>query len=316
MMWGWHEDNTPEYPYIPATQLNNHAATGAAIAPATLNTVTTPLSSERSTTYALKNEDDDIRDNSLGNGFGGSIAPGEIALDPFAALMPSPRPRGSDRPQISVPGLQWGSDPNFKFTGYSSTGKEHASKEDILAQRAMAMLIKEADSLNNTAVNTAINSPNDTRTAYSGIAKEVEEETLVSPSKRRKSFHRKQSEEDDQESSSSSPQPKATAKVKATAKKDLASPTGKSKKKKKASAVRRENLSEAQKRENHIQSEQKRRNLIREGFDDLCGLVPELRGGGYSKSAILLHAASYLEQIEEGNRALQMRVKQLGGIPA
>ena len=38
----------------------------------------------------------------------------------------------------------------------------------------------------------------------------------------------------------------------------------------------RENLTEEQKRANHIQSEQKRRNLIRTGFDELCSLVPSL----------------------------------------
>ncbi|CAI6096862.1 unnamed protein product [Clonostachys chloroleuca] len=66
----------------------------------------------------------------------------------------------------------------------------------------------------------------------------------------------------------------------------------------------RENLSEEQKRENHIRSEQKRRTLIKEGFDDLCELVPGLRGGGFSKSTMLTIAAEWLEELLQGNEAL------------
>ena len=67
----------------------------------------------------------------------------------------------------------------------------------------------------------------------------------------------------------------------------------------------RENLTEEQKRSNHILSEQKRRNLIKQGFDDLCGLVPELKGGSYSKSAMLALAADWLEELVRGNERLK-----------
>ncbi|KAI9832326.1 MAG: hypothetical protein M1826_002012 [Phylliscum demangeonii] len=67
----------------------------------------------------------------------------------------------------------------------------------------------------------------------------------------------------------------------------------------------RENLSEEQKRSNHILSEQKRRNLIKQGFDDLCTLVPDLSGGGFSKSAILTQAADWLEDLLAGNEELR-----------
>ncbi|ORY63989.1 uncharacterized protein BCR38DRAFT_301822, partial [Pseudomassariella vexata] len=49
----------------------------------------------------------------------------------------------------------------------------------------------------------------------------------------------------------------------------------------------RENLSDEQKRQNHILSEQKRRTLIKEGFEDLQEIIPNLKNGGYSKSAML-----------------------------
>ncbi|KAK9442015.1 bHLH family transcription factor [Metarhizium brunneum] len=73
----------------------------------------------------------------------------------------------------------------------------------------------------------------------------------------------------------------------------------------------RENLSEEQKRENHIRSEQKRRTLIKEGFDDLGELVPGLKGGGFSKSTTLAMAAEWLDELLLGNKALAMQVSAL-----
>jgi hypothetical protein len=69
--------------------------------------------------------------------------------------------------------------------------------------------------------------------------------------------------------------------------------------------LQRENLTEAQKRSNHILSEQKRRNLIKRGFDDLHDLVPEIRNGGQSKSGILTETANFLEKIIEDNKTFQ-----------
>ncbi|KAL4867717.1 hypothetical protein BDV12DRAFT_170950 [Aspergillus spectabilis] len=73
----------------------------------------------------------------------------------------------------------------------------------------------------------------------------------------------------------------------------------------------RENLTEEQKRSNHILSEQKRRNLIRKGFDDLCILVPGLKGGGFSKSAMLTQAADWLEVILRDNDNLRTQLADL-----
>ncbi|KAF1925469.1 uncharacterized protein M421DRAFT_7942 [Didymella exigua CBS 183.55] len=77
-----------------------------------------------------------------------------------------------------------------------------------------------------------------------------------------------------------------------------------------ASKLARENLSEAQKRSNHILSEQKRRNLIKRGFDDLHDLVPDIRNGGLSKSSVLTEAANFLERLIADNQEL---VKLGGG---
>lgn len=73
----------------------------------------------------------------------------------------------------------------------------------------------------------------------------------------------------------------------------------------------RENLTTEQKRSNHILSEQKRRNLIKQGFDDLCVLVPELKGGGFSKSAMLTQAADWLEELVRGNEQLKVQLAKL-----
>lgn len=80
-----------------------------------------------------------------------------------------------------------------------------------------------------------------------------------------------------------------------------------------APKMARENLTEDQKRENHIKSEQKRRTLIKEGFEDLNELVPDLRGGGFSKSAVLIMAADWLEDLINGNNALKQQLAELEG---
>jgi len=75
-----------------------------------------------------------------------------------------------------------------------------------------------------------------------------------------------------------------------------------------AAKLPRENLTEEQKRENHIKSEQKRRNLIREGFDELCHIVPGLKGGGFSKSAVLSQVADFLDAMVHGNAQLERQL--------
>ena len=67
----------------------------------------------------------------------------------------------------------------------------------------------------------------------------------------------------------------------------------------------RENLSEEQKRNNHIMSEQKRRNLIKTGFDDITRMVPELRSGSLSKSNMLIEAGRFLKKMKQENRELE-----------
>lgn len=52
-------------------------------------------------------------------------------------------------------------------------------------------------------------------------------------------------------------------------------------------AADRPRLTDAQKKENHIRSEQKRREAIREGFDRLASIVPGMEGQGRSEAVVL-----------------------------
>ena len=62
---------------------------------------------------------------------------------------------------------------------------------------------------------------------------------------------------------------------------------------------------EAQKKENHIRSEQKRREAIREGFDRLASIVPGMEGQGRSEAVVLEATIRYMrEQIVERKRII------------
>ena len=64
-------------------------------------------------------------------------------------------------------------------------------------------------------------------------------------------------------------------------------------------------LTEDQKRQNHISSEQKRRDSIKNGFEELQVLVREIRSSTYSKSDTLKEAAAFAEELAEGNGQLE-----------
>lgn len=134
------------------------------------------------------------------------------------------------------------------------------------------------------------------------------------PTKRRKGKSNEQGDEDDRIPSSAQ-----DTKKRRPTKKEALEPLGQdadSKRRKSggpAGKSTRENLTEDQKRENHIRSEQKRRTLIREGFEDLGELVPGLKGGGFSKSAVLVMAADWMEDLLRGNEVLRARLEQMEG---
>lgn len=76
---------------------------------------------------------------------------------------------------------------------------------------------------------------------------------------------------------------------------------------------KRDNLTEEQKRKNHIHSEQKRRLIIQQGYADLNKLVPCLASGksGLSRSECLQEIGSYLETLSTGNMKLMDMLKDV-----
>ncbi|RYO75967.1 hypothetical protein DL766_007742 [Monosporascus sp. MC13-8B] len=63
-------------------------------------------------------------------------------------------------------------------------------------------------------------------------------------------------------------------------------------------------LTEEEKKQNHIASEQKRREAIRAGFDRLCELVPGLEGQGRSEGLVLKRTVEYMKEQLERRREL------------
>ncbi len=135
------------------------------------------------------------------------------------------------------------------------------------------------------------------------------------PKKRRKNKMKEEDDDDDEDDiTSKAPRKRKSKHVAAPSSSTTQSPPPSKRRKSGASSATkpaRENLTEDQKRENHIKSEQKRRTLIKEGFDDLNELVPDLRGGGHSKSVVLVMAADWLEDLIEGNKVLRARLQEL-----
>lgn len=88
----------------------------------------------------------------------------------------------------------------------------------------------------------------------------------------------------------------------------------------KKSSSQRVVLTEEERRANHIASEQRRRNQIRQGYAELMNLVTTLRDpalGNHpgtahstpSKAVILAHAVQFIRGLEEGNRQLRKRLE-------
>jgi heteromeric Ino2p/Ino4p transcription factor len=66
-------------------------------------------------------------------------------------------------------------------------------------------------------------------------------------------------------------------------------------------------LTEQEKKNNHIASEQKRRQAIRDGFDRLASIVPGMEGQGRSEAVVLGATIKYMRaQISERKRLLDI----------
>jgi hypothetical protein len=73
-------------------------------------------------------------------------------------------------------------------------------------------------------------------------------------------------------------------------------------------------LSPREKKANHIQSEQKRRQAIRAGFEQLCDLVPSLEASqSKSEALVLKKVAEHIIALNHGNVELEKEIAILGG---
>ncbi|CAK7198555.1 hypothetical protein SEUCBS139899_001218 [Sporothrix eucalyptigena] len=72
-------------------------------------------------------------------------------------------------------------------------------------------------------------------------------------------------------------------------------------------------LTELEKKQNHIASEQKRRQAIREGFDRMTELVPGLEGQGRSEGLVLQRTVEFMKQAIEERKRLISEIERRGG---
>ncbi|KAK4667316.1 hypothetical protein QC763_308150 [Podospora pseudopauciseta] len=101
--------------------------------------------------------------------------------------------------------------------------------------------------------------------------------------------------------------------IAASAVEDGATPPANGKRKKSTAAKPpRENLSEAQKRENHIKSEQKRRNIIKDGFAKLNQIVPTVINQNLSKAGVLIATHVWIDQLVKENKELEKLLASAG----
>ncbi|KAJ5578583.1 transcriptional regulator family: Helix-loop-helix [Penicillium hispanicum] len=72
-------------------------------------------------------------------------------------------------------------------------------------------------------------------------------------------------------------------------------------------------LTDQEKKNNHIASEQKRRAAIREGFDRLTELVPGLEGQGRSESIVLQKTVDFIHLKLQERQGLIAEIENKGG---
>ncbi|KAG6180730.1 hypothetical protein E4U36_004591 [Claviceps purpurea] len=251
----------------------------------------------------------------------------------LAGWMFGSKQQKATHPEPAVGDIQWGSDARFTdVQGYVP----EPTVESVEAMHQQQMKFLGSLAIDQSAANhrpsSAVNN-NGTRDASSngdGSTHTTRKEELdAPPRKRRKSKNVPRStikeehagDDDDDAASTKSVRKRKTRPEKTASGSEpppdaTATTAGGSRRRKSGAAIAaakhpRENLSEEQKRENHIRSEQKRRTLIKQGFDDLGVLVPGLRGGGFSKSTTLTMAADWLEQLLQENKALALQAEAL-----
>lgn len=275
------------------------------------------------------------------NGTGpGLVHEKQLHLDAPSSSPRPPRPTGFHTSQMlfdthePVPAeqraakpraLHWGSDISFMDQGYIAPPDQPGVEEQTKDLLDNLQCLEPQ----NSSANTRAPSPERTAGGRDGPVRRVSDngvmpgeprsgyqgmmEDDLQPKKKQKTVVKEEDEESDEESPMAKPR-RSRGPGSIKSRRGSNDAFRKAKAQQGAAKQAKENLSEEQKRNNHILSEQKRRNLIRQGFDDLCALVPGLRGGGFSKSAMLTQAADWLEDMIQGNEILKRQLAEMKNI--
>ncbi|KAG2166511.1 hypothetical protein JADG_006250 [Aureobasidium aubasidani] len=249
-----------------------------------------------------------------------------------------PHSHSSSSHQSSTPMFHFGTDNNFRQSGYAAP---YQGLEDALTQQQVDFarnMVHSSNDAMSSVENSVPHTPDLTRGTHSYYPANMQPfatladqtstgESDRSKTKKRRKFKIPDGDEFDtsitspafQVNNNSSPDGDNTVAdsddndgesnnvPKSTGKRRRASSGANSK----LSSIARKNLTEDQKRSNHIRSEQKRRNIIKQGYEDLNEIVPNLKTGGFSKSAVLTETTRYLEEIDSGNNAMEKFLRKL-----
>ncbi|KAL2759534.1 hypothetical protein ACRALDRAFT_1074206 [Sodiomyces alcalophilus JCM 7366] len=211
--------------------------------------------------------------------------------------------------------VQWGSD--LRFSSQNFIPESSTETMDAISKDQMRYI--DCLEPSQSAANTQPSTPNGdfsshhTQVRQAPQATRTEEVQEGPPRKRQKSRNAKGDAEEGEDGGDEDAAEGAAATSSKGPKKRKPKSGAPSRRRKAGAGAKppRENLTEAQKRENHIRSEQKRRTIIKEGFEELCELVPGLKGGGFSKSTMLTMAAEWLEDILRGNEQLAAQLSEI-----
>ncbi|KAI1841955.1 hypothetical protein JX266_011815 [Neoarthrinium moseri] len=231
----------------------------------------------------------------------------------------NPHGQSSHRVAQQVPeDVRWGTDRSFAGP-QSFIPSSQRETSDVLVNDRIKYL--DCFQLSNSTTNTRPPSPlgNGNDSPVGGRNGKLNGHSVLPhdvdgpPKKRRKSQVKEEAddEEDAGPSSSKAAARKRKSKDNLNASSEASSSASAPGKRRRKSNVNgpkppRENLSDEAKRRNHIKSEQRRRTIIKTGFDDLAEIVPNLKNGGYSKSTMLQMGAEYLVELMKGNETLRL----------
>ncbi|PKS09698.1 hypothetical protein jhhlp_004319 [Lomentospora prolificans] len=193
--------------------------------------------------------------------------------------------------------IQWGTDDSFNH-GQGYVPQSHNDTHESLSQRQLQMMqcLQVAPSAATTRPSSPVADQASPAAAGMDAPMVAAEPTSQEPPRKRpKGTSSGPSSADGGDETS----PPATTPK--SARRGKGSSTGAAAKKRRRSGngtkAPRENLTDEQRRANHIRSEQKRRNIIKNGFDDLCKIVPALRDNRASKKIALSVAADWLDSL-------------------